>query len=99
MTKLLDKASGKLAQASYQGTFVKNVKIHITRSLSTGSKTYFTCELQDALVAGYHLNASTDHTPVEELSLSYRAMTTTYTEYDAAGAAKGVTTFSCKNTM
>jgi type VI secretion system secreted protein Hcp len=96
VTKPLDKASPKLAQAGYQGLIVKNVKIHITRSTAAGSKTYYTCELTDAVITGYHLNAAPDHTPVEEVSIGYRAMNATYTEYDAAGAAKGTTTFSCK---
>lgn len=96
VTKRLDKASPKLAQAGYQGLIVKNVKIHITRSTSTGGKTYYTCELQEAAITGYHLNASTDHTPVEEVAITYRTMNTTYTEYDAAGAVKGTTTSSCK---
>jgi type VI secretion system secreted protein Hcp len=99
VTKPLDKASPKLAQAGYQGLIVKNVKIHITRSLSGGAKTYFVCELTNAVITGYHLNATTDHTPVEEVSIGYGAMNTTYTEYDAAGAAKGTTTFSCKRSM
>lgn len=96
VTKPLDKASPKLAQAGYQGLVVKNVKIHITRPLSGGARTYYVCELTDATITGYHLNASPDRMPVEEVSISYRSMNTTYTEFDAAGAAKGTTTFSCK---
>lgn len=99
VTKPLDKASPKLAQAGYQGTFVKNVKIHITRSTAAGSKTCYTCELTNALVSSYHLNTAADHAPVEEISLAYSTMNTTYTEYDAAGAAKGTTTFSCKRSL
>ncbi len=99
VTKPLDKASPKLAQAGYQGLIVKNVKIHITRSLSGGAKTYFVCELTNAVITGYRLNATTDHTPVEEISIGYGTMNTTYTEFDAAGTAKGTTTFSCKNAM
>jgi type VI secretion system secreted protein Hcp len=94
VTKLLDKASPKLAQCASQGTHLKNARIHIARSSSTGSKVYYTCELQDVLVTGYHVNASTGHAPIEELALNYRAITATYTEYDAAGTAKGSTTFT-----
>jgi type VI secretion system secreted protein Hcp len=96
VTKPLDKASPKLAQAGYQGLIVKNVKIHITRMLSGGAKTCYTCELTDAVISGYHLNASADRLPVEEISIGYRGMNTTYTELDAAGAAKSTTTFTCK---
>jgi type VI secretion system secreted protein Hcp len=96
VTKLLDKASPKLAQAGYQGLIVKNVKIHITRMLSGGAKTYYTCELTDAVISSYNLNASIDHAPVEEVSIGYRTMNATYTELDAAGAAKSTTTFTCK---
>ncbi|MGE5295467.1 MAG: Hcp family type VI secretion system effector [Solirubrobacterales bacterium] len=94
VTKVLDKASPKLAQYASQGTHLKNARIHITRASSGGGKTYYACELQDVLVTGYHVNASNDRVPVEELTLNYRNISATYTEYDGAGAVKGTTTFS-----
>jgi len=99
VTKLLDKASPKLAQAGYQGLFVKNVKIHITRMLSGGAKTYYTCELTNATISSYHLDAEADRAPVEKITLTYSTMNATYTELDAAGAAKSTTTFTCKRAI
>jgi type VI secretion system secreted protein Hcp len=96
VTKPLDKASPKLAQSVWQGTHYKRVRIDVAKVLPSGPKTYLTYELTDVMITGCHVTASagTPSQPTEEISLSFREIKTTYTEYDSSGAAKGPITSS-----
>ncbi|MEN6337672.1 MAG: type VI secretion system tube protein Hcp [Phycisphaerales bacterium] len=98
VTKVLDKASPKLAQYASQGTHLKAARIHVTRSTGAGNKTFYAYDLMDVLVTSYRLTDTTGSFPVEELSLSFNEIRATYTEFDSAGAPKGTTTYSYRRT-
>jgi type VI secretion system secreted protein Hcp len=98
VTKPIDKASPKLAQAVWQGVHHKRVRIDVAKVLPTGPKTYLAYELTDVIITGCHVtgSAGAQSQPTEEISLSYHEIKTTYTEYDNSGAAKGSGTASFK---
>jgi len=98
VTKALDKASPKLAQCASQGTHLKAARIHVTRSMAGGNKTFYAYDLMDVLVTSYRLSGTTGSFPVEELSLSFNEIRATYTEFDNTGAPKGTTTYSHRRT-
>ena len=91
LTKTLDKASPKLAEALCKGTVFPNVRLHLTRPLSEGTQaTYYTYELKNVIVTSYHIGGSSQEpVPTESLSLNFEEIKVTYTEFDAAGRAKG----------
>jgi type VI secretion system secreted protein Hcp len=96
VTKLLDKASPKLAAAVCKGTRFPEVQIHLTKSLATGNATYYACELRNVRVSSYHVDGSAgrDTGPTEEISLNFEWIKVTYTEYDEAGGAKGTVEYT-----
>jgi type VI secretion system secreted protein Hcp len=96
VTKVLDKASPKLAQCASQATHLKAARIHVARSTGAGNKTFYAYDLMDVLVTGYRLSGAAGSFPVEELSLSFNEIRATYTEFDNTGAPKGTTTYSYK---
>jgi type VI secretion system Hcp family effector len=91
LTKPLDKAGPKLAEAVCRNTVIPVVRIHVTRSFATGVKTCCAYELKNARLTGYEIEgASQGQNPaVEAISLRFEEITTTYTEYDATGQARG----------
>lgn len=97
VTKSLDKASPKLAQAVATGAFLQQVQFHVVRSTPAGTRLAYAYTLHDAVVARCHLSAATGgQAPTEEVSFIFRAVEAVYTEYDAGGVVKGTTTYMYK---
>lgn len=92
VVKELDKTSPKLAEAVCQGKVFPKVEIHVTASYTdAGRVTYYAYELRNVLIVSYHISGSgqSGDVPTEEISLSFEEIKATYTEFDAAGKAKG----------
>ena len=98
VTKELDKASPKLAEACAQGKVFPKVDIHWTRVAADGAQTYYSYELKNVLVTSYSLggSAQSDPVPTETLSLNFEEIKATYTEYDETGRAKGKVEYTWK---
>ena len=99
VTKELDKASPKLAEAVCNGKVFPKVEIHLTASYTdAGRVTYYAYELKNVLVTSYHVGGSgqSDDVPVEDLALNFEEIKVTYTENDAAGKKKGNVEYSWK---
>jgi len=95
VTKLLDRASPKLALAACQGSHHKKVRIDVTRASSAGDRVFYAYEFTDVLITGYRVSgaAGAQGLPVEEISFSYYEIRGTYTEFDAKGSPKPVVTW------
>jgi type VI secretion system secreted protein Hcp len=99
VTKQLDKASPKLAEAVARGQVFPTVGIHWTRvAPGAAAQTYYTYELKNVQVTSYSVGGSTqsDSTPTETLSLNFEEIKVTYTEFDENGRAKGKVEYSWK---
>lgn len=98
VTKELDKASPKLAEAVAQGKVFPRVDIHWARVAADGAQTYYKYELKNVQVTSYSLggSAQSDPVPTEQLSLNFEEIKATYTEYDETGRAKGNVEYSWK---
>ena len=91
-TKELDKASPKLAESICKGKVFPKVEIELTASTTDeGRVTYYKYELKNVLVTSYNVGGSgqAEDVPVEEFSLNFEEIKTTYTEVDSAGNSKG----------
>ena len=99
VTKELDKASPKLAEAVCKGRVFPKVEIHVTASYTdAGRVTYYAYELKNVQVASYNINGSgqADQVPMEDMSLNFEEIKVTYTENDAKGKKKGNIEYSWK---
>jgi type VI secretion system secreted protein Hcp len=77
-TKLLDKSSCKLMEASCAGEHLKEVRLVLNRAGSDKLK-YFEIVLEEVIIADYTQNASSG-IPVEIVQLDYGRIKTTYTQ-------------------
>jgi len=87
-SKVLDKASPKLANAVAAGLTFPIVEIHLTRNAVTGGQApYLKYELEDVAIVSYNLFGSSNPLVInrESLSLNFRKIKMTYIEYDLDG--------------
>lgn len=97
VTRDLDKASPKLAEAICMGKTFGKVLIEVTRSFTDGSRsTYLKYELKDVQITDYIVNISSDGTPTESLTLNFDELKQTYTVADKAGKSAGNVEYSWK---
>ena len=92
VTKELDKASPKIAEAGCSGKVFPKVEIHLTASYTdAGRVTYYAYELKDVLVTSYQISGSgqAEDVPVEDITLNFEEIKVTYTEADSMGKKKG----------
>ena len=92
VTKEIDKASPKIAEAVCLGRVFPKVDIHVTASYTdAGRVPYYCYELKNVQVTSYNIGGSgqSDDVPVEEMSLNFEEIRVTYTETDRAGKKKG----------
>jgi len=98
-TKVLDKASPKIAESICKGKVFPKVEIHLTASTTdAGRATYYAYELKNVLVTSYHISGSgqSEDVPMEEFSLNFEEIKTTYTENDSKGQKKGNVEYTWK---
>jgi type VI secretion system secreted protein Hcp len=94
VTKKLDKASPKLAEALSNGEIFKEVEIHLCASYGFGgSQTFVVYKLKNVMVSSYEVGGSAwgDAVPTESISLNFEEVKQTYVEYDASGTPQGQT--------
>jgi len=94
LTKTVDKASPKLAEAVCKGKVFPKVEIHVTASnTDAGRQTYHAYELTNVRVTSYSVNAggsgSSGDVPVEEFSLNFEEVKVTYDKTRGKGKPKG----------
>ncbi len=96
VTKVLDRASPKLALAACQGSHHKKVRLDVTRGGAAGGRVFYAYEFTDVLITSYHISgtAGAQGLPVEEISFSYGEIKGTYTEFDGKGNPKPGITWS-----
>jgi type VI secretion system secreted protein Hcp len=86
VSKTIDKASPKLAEACANGKVFPKVEIHLAGSAGT----YYAYELTNVRISSYSVHSPESGViPVEEVALYFEKIRVTYTEYDAAGRARG----------
>ena len=89
-SKLLDKASPKLAESICKGKVFPKVEIECTVSTTdSGQETYYRYELKNVLVSSYSVNGTSQGQPMETFSLNFEEVKVTYTEMDSKGGKKG----------
>ena len=92
VSKELDKASPKIAEAVCKGKVFPKVDIHLTASYTdAGRVTYYAYELKNVLVTSYNISGSgqSEAVPMEDISLNFEEIKVTYTEADDKGKSKG----------
>lgn len=84
ITRQLSKASTKLFEACANGTFFKEVEIHLTTTVKNKQEPYLTLKISDVIITSVtsHANASGDPLPTEEITLSYTAVEWNYITLD-----------------
>lgn len=98
-SKELDKASPKIAEAVAKGKVFPKVEIHLTASYTdAGRVTYYAYELKNVLVTSYSVGGvgQSEQVPMEDFSLNFEEIKTTYTENDSKGKKKGNVEYSWK---
>jgi type VI secretion system secreted protein Hcp len=85
LTKYVDRASAKLAEAVCKGKVIPKVEIHVTASYTeAGRQTYYRYELKNVRVTSYNVSGSAGaDRPVENFSLNFEEIKV---EYDQSGA-------------
>lgn len=92
VSKELDKASLKIAEAVCKGKVFPKVEIHLTASYTDAKRvTYYAYELKNVLVTSYNINGGgqSEDVPVEDFSLNFEEIKVTYTETSGKGKKKG----------
>ncbi len=98
-TKMLDKASPKIAEAVCKGKVFPKVEIDLTASFTdAGRVTYYRYELKNVQVNSYNIGGSgqAEDVPNEDFALNFEEIKVTYTENDAKGKSKGNVEYSWK---
>ena len=92
ITKILDKASPKLALACCKGEHISEVKLELCRATGDKQK-YMEYKMSDVIISSYRPGGSAqggEGLPLEEVSFNYGKIEWTYTETDhKTGKPKG----------
>jgi type VI secretion system secreted protein Hcp len=74
-----------------KGTVYPKIQIQVTLPFAEGNKTWYACELKNAVLMSYSISGSGqgETLPVEKISVRFAEIKVTYTEYDTTGRAKG----------
>lgn len=79
LTKMVDKASPKLAEAVCKGEVIPKVEIDLTATYGGSRATYMKYELKNVRVTSYSVNATgSGDVPVENFSLNFEEVKVTY---------------------
>ncbi len=99
VSKKLDKASPKIAEAVLKGKVFPKVEIHLTSTYAdAGRTTYYAYELKNVLVTSYDISHGNKpkQLPVEEFELNFEEIKVTYTLVDKNGRTTGNVEYSWK---
>jgi type VI secretion system Hcp family effector len=97
IVKELDKAGPKLAEAVFKAKVFPNVQIHLSAAqASRGGVTYYSYELKNVVITGYHIGANEygGVRPVETISMAFEQIKASYVEYDIFGNPRGTVQYS-----
>jgi len=91
ITKMIDKASPKLYEKCISGETILSVELECCMPFGEVLKVFYKIELHNAMIASAQDFGivSGEGIPTETVSFTYESIKWTYTEYDAAGQAKG----------
>jgi type VI secretion system secreted protein Hcp len=91
LTKTVDKASAKLAEAACTGKVFPKVEIHVSASYGSARATYLKYELKNVRVTSYSVSGAggSGELAKETIALNFEEIKVTYTEYDREGSSKG----------
>lgn len=92
VVRQLDKSSTKLQEACANGTFFKEVEIHLCTTVKNKQEPYLKYKLADAIVTSYsvHGNASGSPLPSEQITMGYTQADWVYIVVDPkSGENKG----------
>ena len=80
----LDKSSTKLQEACANGTFFKEVEIHLCATVNNKQEPYLKYKLENVIITSYsfHGNASGSPLPTEQVSMGYTGVEWTYITLD-----------------
>jgi type VI secretion system secreted protein Hcp len=90
--KLVDKATCKLYELVCNGTHLDKVTMEIAKPIGGKPTKYMVTEMKNVIVKGVQMDANSggdSNYPTETITLSYDAISWTYTQVDAAGKSKG----------
>lgn len=99
ITKLLDKASPKLAEKMSKGEVISKVEIQFTASYAGSGRTpYMKYELSKVSVTSQHLSiqGQSEQVPSEDLSLNFEEIKVTYIPFKDDGKPDGNVEYSWK---
>jgi type VI secretion system secreted protein Hcp len=84
IVRQLDKSSTKLQEACANGTFFKDVEIHLCTTVKNKQEPYLIYKLSDVIISTYsmHGNSSGTPLPTEEVSMNYQKAEWTYVVVD-----------------
>jgi type VI secretion system secreted protein Hcp len=92
VARLLDNSSVKMQEACANGTFFKEVEIHLCAIVKNNAEPYLKYKLSDVIIANYifHGNASGQPLPHEDVGFAYSKVEWTYVKVDPkTGDPKG----------
>lgn len=87
ISKNCDLASPLLMKACCDGTYFKEVELHLTKDTGKREK-YLVYKLENAFLSSYDIGGGGEE-PNDSFTLSYHKVTFEYTQYDDAGKKKG----------
>ena len=99
VSKELDKASPKIAEAVATGKHFPTAELHLTTTYDDGSQaTYYAYELKNVQVVSYSISGQgqSEGVPTEQFSLNFEEIKVTYSELDENGNNKGNVEYSWK---
>lgn len=92
VVRQLDKSSTKLQEACANGTFFKEVEVHMCTTVKNKQEPYLKYKLKDVIITSYsmHARSSGDPLPTEQLTFGYTEVEWTYVVVDPkTGDKKG----------
>lgn len=92
VVRQLDKSSTKLQEACANGTFFKEMEVHLCTTVKNKQEPYLTYKLKDVIITSYsfHGTGSADPMPSEEITLGYTEVEWNYIVLDPkTGDKKG----------
>ncbi len=90
--KYVDKATCKLYELVSNGKHLDKATVEFAKPIGGKPTKYMVTEMKNVIVTGVHMDADaggSSNYPTETVTISYDAITWTYTQVDAAGKSKG----------
>lgn len=92
LRKMVDKATPKLYELVCNGKHLDKATVEFAKPIGGKPTKYMVTEMKNVVVSGVHMDADSggaSNYPTETVTLTYDAITWTYTQVDAAGKSKG----------